>query len=119
MGNFFAPTLVSHVLSEDEIAQEEVFGPVLTVQPFDEPEEGFAIASASRYGLCAGVFTRDISRALTIAQDLEVGQVWINDYFIGGPETPFGGVKDSGFGRERGLVALQSYCRVKSVAIRL
>lgn len=119
LGRFYAPTLVTAVSPAAEIVREEVFGPVLTVQAVADPEEAFTTAAASRYGLCAGVFTRDIGRALTIARDLEVGQVWINDYFVGGPETPFGGVKDSGFGRERGLVALQNYCRVKSVAIRL
>jgi acyl-CoA reductase-like NAD-dependent aldehyde dehydrogenase len=119
LGCFYAPTILGGVNPNDEIAQEEVFGPILTVQLVDSPEEAFSVANNSRYGLCAGVFTADISRALTIARDLDVGQVYVNDYFVGGPETPFGGVKDSGFGRERGWVALANYCRVKSIGIKL
>jgi len=99
--------------------QEEIFGPVLTVQVADSAEEALALANGTPYGLVAGIYCNDISRALGMARDLEAGQVFINEYFAGGVETPFGGTKQSGFGREKGLEALRNYLQVKTITARI
>lgn len=118
-GYFYAPTLV-HARGAGGIeVQEEIFGPVLTVQTADGPEEAMSLANCTDYGLVAGIYTRDIGRALALARDVEAGQVFINEYFAGGVETPFGGVKNSGFGREKGLEALKSYYRIKCITARI
>jgi acyl-CoA reductase-like NAD-dependent aldehyde dehydrogenase len=78
-----------------------------------------AIANGTPFGLCAGIYTRDITRAMAFARDVDAGQVFINQYFAGGVPTPFGGTKLSGFGREKGLAALSSYYRVKCITTRL
>lgn len=78
-----------------------------------------SLANATDYGLVAGIYTRDIGRALALARGIEAGQIFINEYFAGGVETPFGGVKNSGFGREKGLEALKSYLRVKCITTRI
>lgn len=118
-GYFVAPTIVDGVTGRMRVAREEIFGPVLTVTPFHDDREAAAIADATDYGLAAGIFTRSIDRALGMARDLDTGYVMINEYFTGGPETPFGGRKMSGFGRERGLAALAHFTRLKSVVIRI
>ncbi|EHS52372.1 Aldehyde Dehydrogenase, partial [Rhizobium sp. PDO1-076] len=89
------------------------------VQPFDTEEEALALANGTDYGLVAGIYTRNFSVAHRLARDIDAGQVFINEYFAGGIEVPFGGNKMSGFGREKGLAALDSYSRVKSVAARI
>ncbi|MGZ9086566.1 MAG: aldehyde dehydrogenase family protein [Rhodoplanes sp.] len=96
-----------------------MFGPVLTVQVVDTAEEAIAVGNATPYGLVAGIYTADITKALRLASDIEAGQVFINQYFAGGVATPFGGVKSSGFGREKGLAALSSYVRIKCVTARI
>ncbi|MCC7480097.1 MAG: aldehyde dehydrogenase family protein, partial [Hyphomicrobiales bacterium] len=83
------------------------------------PEHALSLANATDYGLVAGIYTRDIGRALALARGIEAGQIFINEYFAGGVETPFGGVKNSGFGREKGLEALKSYLRVKCITTRI
>jgi acyl-CoA reductase-like NAD-dependent aldehyde dehydrogenase len=118
-GYFFAPTILDDVGASDPVAQEEIFGPVLTVQVVDSPEEAIAVGNATPYGLVAGIYTADITKALRFARDIEAGQVFINQYFAGGVATPFGGVKNSGFGREKGLAALSSYFRIKCVTARI
>jgi acyl-CoA reductase-like NAD-dependent aldehyde dehydrogenase len=118
-GWFYEATIIDGVPREDVVVQEEIFGPVLSVQIADSAEEALALANGTPYGLVAGVYTRDITRALRLARDIEAGQIFINQYFAGGVETPFGGVKQSGFGREKGLEALKSYCRVKCVTARI
>ncbi len=102
-GWFVEPTIFDQVDPGLPIAREEVFGPVLTVTPFAREAEALALANGLGYGLCAGVYTRDISRALRLARSLEAGSIWINGWFIGGQQAPTGGIKDSGIGRERGL----------------
>jgi acyl-CoA reductase-like NAD-dependent aldehyde dehydrogenase len=86
---------------------------------FDTPEEALTMANGLGYGLVAGVYSRDISRALAFARDLEAGSVWVNGWFIGGQQAPTGGIKDSGIGRERGLPGIRNYLSIKNVGIRL
>jgi aldehyde dehydrogenase (NAD+) len=118
-GWFFPPTVVDDVPADDELVSEEIFGPVLTVQVFDDFDEAVALANGTPYALVAGIYTRDFSRAHRFAREVDAGQVYINEYFAGGIEVPFGGNRFSGFGREKGLEALRSYCKLKSVAARL
>ncbi|MFZ0487664.1 MAG: aldehyde dehydrogenase family protein, partial [Arenicellales bacterium] len=118
-GRFFRPTILDRVAPEDAVVQEEIFGPVLSVQVIDSVADAMEVANGTRYGLVAGIYTRDLSRALAFARDVEVGQVYINEYFAGGIEVPFGGNKESGFGREKGTEALRSYCKIKNVVARV
>ena len=118
-GWFFQPTVLNNLQPTDEAVQEEIFGPVLAVQVFDDLDEALALANGTRFGLVAGVFTRDFGAAHRLARDIDAGQVFINEYFAGGISVPFGGNKLSGFGREKGLEALQSYSKIKSVAARI
>ncbi len=115
-GWFFEPTLLDGLQPTDEAVQEEIFGPVLCVQVFDDLDEALALANGTRFALVAGVFTRDFGAAHRLARDIDAGQVYINEYFAGGISVPFGGNRQSGFGREKGLEALRSYSRTKSVA---
>ncbi len=118
-GYFIEPTIVANRPAEDELVQEEIFGPVLTVQKADNYEHALQLANCTRFGLVAGVFTGNFTRAHQLARDIDAGQVYINEYFAGGIEVPFGGNKQSGFGREKGLEGLKSYCKVKSIAARI
>ncbi|HLW26528.1 MAG TPA: aldehyde dehydrogenase family protein [Kiloniellales bacterium] len=118
-GHFMAPTMLVDVEPSSAIAQEEIFGPVACLIPFEREEEAIAIANGTPYGLVAGVFTRDLARAHRVAGRLRAGQVFVNEWFAGGIQTPFGGVGKSGFGREKGLEALYNYVRTKNVAISL
>jgi aldehyde dehydrogenase (NAD+) len=118
-GWFFEPTVIDDLPSDDAIVQEEIFGPVLAVQVVDDFDEAVAAANCTRYALVAGIFTRGLSKALRFAREVDAGQVYVNEYFAGGIETPFGGNRNSGIGREKGFLAVQSYCKVKSVTIRV
>ena len=118
-GHFMRPTIFTAVRPEMRIAREEFFGPVLVVIPFDTPEEAIAIANGTDYGLAAGVFTRDLKLAHWTADRLIAGQVYVNEWWAGGVETPFGGTKRSGYGREKGQEALLGYVQTKNVGIRL
>jgi aldehyde dehydrogenase (NAD+) len=118
-GNFMAPTVFRDVTPEMSIAQIEVFGPVLAAIAFDTEEEAIAIANGTEFGLVAGVFTQDLNRALRCSRRLRAGQVFVNEWYAGGIETPFGGVGLSGYGREKGQEALYSYVRTKNLAIRI
>jgi aldehyde dehydrogenase (NAD+) len=118
-GYFYAPTLLDRVDPAMRIAQEEIFGPVLSIIAFDDLEQAAQIANRTKYGLVAGVWTRDINKALALASRIKAGQVYINTYGAGGGvELPFGGYKKSGYGREKGLEALASYTQVKNVCVR-
>lgn len=118
-GWFFEPTIFDDVKWDDPIVQEEIFGPVLAVQIVDSAEEAVHAANCTDFALVAGLFTRDLGKAHRIARDVDAGQVFVNEYFAGGIETPFGGNRRSGIGREKGLLAVSSYCRTKSVTIRI
>jgi aldehyde dehydrogenase (NAD+) len=114
-GWFIEPTVFVDVKPDMRIAQEEVFGPVLGIIPFEDDEEAIAIANNSLYGLAAGVWTKDIGRCLKMARRIEAGTVWINTYRVSSYLSPFGGYKRSGFGRESGLFAIREYLQEKSV----
>lgn len=118
-GYFITPTVFADVSPDMEIAQEEIFGPVLSVLPFDDDDDAIRIANGTQYGLASGLWTRDLSRAHKIARRLEAGTVWINTYRTNAAQAPFGGVKNSGYGRERGLEAVREYLHVKNVMIDL
>src|SRR6187401_3354423 len=118
-GVFFQPTLLDRVSPDMRVAQEEIFGPVLAIITFDDVEEAIAMANRSQYGLVAGVWTRDINKAMTVASRIKAGQVYVNTYGAGGGvELPFGGYKKSGYGREKGLDSLASYLQIKNVCVR-
>jgi acyl-CoA reductase-like NAD-dependent aldehyde dehydrogenase len=116
-GWFIEPTIFADVKSDMRIAQEEVFGPVLAVIPFDDDEEAIRIANDTIYGLAAGVWTQSINRALRMSERLEAGTVWINTYRATSYMSPFGGYGRSGFGREAGLTSIREYLQEKSVWI--
>ncbi|MFW2440058.1 MAG: aldehyde dehydrogenase family protein, partial [Arenicellales bacterium] len=118
-GFYIEPTVFADVTPEMNIFQEEVFGPVITITPFDTEEQAYELANATDFGLVSGVFTNDLSRSMRATRALKAGQVFVNEWFAGGIETPFGGVKLSGFGREKGQEALYSYVNTKNVAIRV
>ena len=118
-GFYIEPTIVDGVSPRSRIAQEEVFGPVLTVFTFKDTEEALELANSTDYGLVAGVWTKDINRAHYLASRIDSGQVFINNYGAGGGvQMPFGGYKKSGFGREKGWAALDNYTTLKNVAVK-
>jgi aldehyde dehydrogenase (NAD+) len=118
-GYFQEAVLFRDVPPQSRLAQEEVFGPVLAVMPFDDEAEAVKLANGTNYGLVAGVWTRDGSRGLRLARKLQAGQVFVNNYGAGGGvELPFGGVKASGHGREKGFEALYGFTSLKTIAIR-
>jgi aldehyde dehydrogenase (NAD+) len=116
-GWFVEPTIFTGVKNHMRIAQEEVFGPVLSVIPFKDDEEALAIGNDIAYGLAAGVWTQNIGRALTMADKLQAGTVWVNTYRAVSYLSPFGGYKHSGLGRESGQEMIKDYLQMKSVWI--
>jgi aldehyde dehydrogenase (NAD+) len=118
-GYYQAPILLRDVPVQHRVAQEEVFGPVLAAMSFKDEDEAVQMANATQFGLVAGIWTRDGARQLRIAKRVKSGQVFINNYGAGGGvELPFGGVKSSGYGREKGFEALYGFTTLKTVAIR-
>jgi acyl-CoA reductase-like NAD-dependent aldehyde dehydrogenase len=101
--------------TEDGIWQEEIFGPVVVVRKFREEQEGVALANACKYGLGAGIWTSNLSRAHRVADAIEAGLVWVNTHHRNDPSSPWGGMKESGIGRENGIEAFEAYSQSKSV----
>jgi acyl-CoA reductase-like NAD-dependent aldehyde dehydrogenase len=118
-GYFLQPTVFAGVTPEMTIAREEIFGPVLATIEFADLDEAIARANGTNYGLAAAVWTKDIKKAHHVARRLQAGTVWINTYNVYDTAAPFGGYKQSGFGREMGMHALESYTQVKSVWVDL
>ncbi|MDG4889891.1 MULTISPECIES: aldehyde dehydrogenase family protein [unclassified Mesorhizobium] len=114
-GMYYAPTLISGLNDQIEVGHEEVFGPVLGITPFEEEEEAIAIANASHYGLAGGVWTQNVGRAHRVASKIQAGTFWINGYRSISVMTPFGGFKNSGYGRSSGYEGLMQYTQTKSV----
>src|SRR3546814_6560555 len=116
-GLFGKPTTCGDVNNASRLAQEEVFRPVLAVSPFDTEEQALQLANGTPFGLAAGVWTQDISRAMRMSRELRSGVVWVNTYRMVSAQAPFGGVKESGFGRERGELGLLEFTVSKNVMI--
>lgn len=118
-GWFFQPTIFDAVPPGDPLVQEEIFGPVLSVQVADDTDHAVTLANGTEFGLVAGIYTSNFAIAHRMARDIDAGQIFINEYFAGGIMAPFGGNKKSGIGREKGIRALQNYCKVKTVTARI
>jgi len=114
-GQFVEPTIFVDVRNDMRIAQEEVFGPVLAVIPFDDEQEAVRIANDVKFGLAAAVWTRDLERAMLVTDQVKAGTVWVNNYRATSFTSPFGGYKESGIGRESGSEAIKEYLHTKCV----
>jgi len=117
-GYYLEPTVIEGLSHTCRTNQEEIFGPVVTIQPFDTEEEALMMANSTKYGLASTVWTSDLKRAHRVARELHTGIVWINCWLLRDLRTPFGGVKSSGVGREGGFEALQFFTEPKNVCVK-
>jgi acyl-CoA reductase-like NAD-dependent aldehyde dehydrogenase len=118
-GYFVEPTVFANVSGEMRIAREEIFGPVLSIMSFKDDNDAVIKANDTPYGLAAGLWTRDVTRAHKVARALKVGRVWVNTYGQSDPAMSFGGYKESGYGREQGHESIDAYTQTKSVLMSL
>jgi acyl-CoA reductase-like NAD-dependent aldehyde dehydrogenase len=118
-GFFVEPTLLTEVRRDLPLMREEIFGPVLAVVPFDTYEQALEIANDTEYGLSASIWTRDVNQALRATREVQAGRVWVNTTLDNGPETPLGGMKQSGLGRDAGLAGIEEYTELKTAHINL
>ena len=118
-GFFVQPTLWTGLPEDARCVKEEIFGPTCHLQPFDEEDEVIAMANDTEYGLCAAVWTQDVSRAHRVSRQIDAGLVWVNDWYLRDLRTPFGGMKSSGLGREGGTYSLDFYSELKNICIKL
>jgi betaine-aldehyde dehydrogenase len=112
-------TVITGVGQNDPLVQNEIFGPVITLQMFDTEAEGLALANGTRYGLAASVWTENLARAHRLSTQLNAGSVWIIDHTLFAPGIPQGGYGDSGYGKENGLIGVEELTRLKQVSVRL
>ncbi|WP_151531587.1 aldehyde dehydrogenase family protein [Rhodococcus erythropolis] len=118
-GFFFEATLIDNLQQDDEVVQEEVFGPIATVQTFTDEADALSKANSVDQGLAASVWTRDIARALRNVNAIECGVVWVNNHMVASPENPLGGFKGSGYGKEGGTVGVEEFTQTKQVIVSL
>ena len=118
-GFFVEPTIFDHVTDDMAIARDEIFGPVVSVLPFQKVDEVIERANQTSYGLAAAIWTKDLDKAHLFAQQVKAGTVWVNCYHVVDSTTPFGGFKMSGHGRENGEAALEHYTELKTVTVQL
>src|SRR5204862_7779334 len=118
-GSYYEPTVIAAPDQRSEIVQDEVFGPVVTVQRFSDEEEAIRWANDVRFGLAASVFTADIGRAMRVAKAIQFGTVWINEQFTLASEMPHGGFKESGYGKDQSMYAVEDYTVVKPVMVKI
>jgi aldehyde dehydrogenase (NAD+) len=118
-GYFVQPTVFADVQDDMQIAQEEIFGPVMSIMPFEGVDEVIERANTTMYGLAAAVWTKDVKKATAIAHNVRAGTVWVNCYDVFDAAAPFGGFKQSGIGRELGEYGLQQYTEVKTVTMAM
>ena len=116
-GFFIQPTIFADVRSDMKVAAEEIFGPVLSIIPFTDEEEAVRIANDTPYGLASGVWSENISRCMRMMRAIKSGVVWVNTYRVAAPQAPFGGMKESGFGRVRGEAGILEFTQTKNVFI--
>ena len=117
-GYYLQPTVIEVQSNDCLLNQEEIFGPVVTIMPFDTEEEALAMANGTKYGLSATVWTNDLNRTMRLSNALQAGIVWVNTWMMRDLRTPFGGVKASGVGREGGFEALRFFTEAKNVCIQ-